>query len=414
MGEGELFGEVRAVVHGANTHIGWSDLCLLLEGSDPESYRSRLEPYLSEMLASWSDEVRVVPVRWLAAACAGEPTPWLGLARHLYVSKDILEACATPRRRGNWRDSAERRGARLLSALEQLRGVTVLDIEGEWPDGYHFETLCASEVFDGVRSLTVEHVRHDGQGTLDVTPFAAFQGSPLSHGIERLDVALGVSSGRLLEGWACGLSGGGFETLRSLALDGSTERLAYLLEELMRAPGLDGLTSFSWAAFADLSRDVEVLPTDMPNLESLRFAFTRGRYEGDHVARVERVVRMLEACGASRLRTLELDRVNLREGRVEGVLGALGPDTRSRSCASRTATSTPRRRERSPSSRGSARSARSTCRASCSATTPPSRSRTPAPSLRSNASRFGATTSARTATTRSSARPASPSRPPLT
>lgn len=324
MGEEALFGDVRAVVHGSSTHVAWADLCLLVEGADPKTYRARLEPYLLDTLSGWPDEVRVAPVRWLSAACRGEDTPWLALARRLHLSGEVLRACATSS--GLGRDGPEPSGVRALVALEDLRGVRELSVAGKWDQHGMFYTLCDAEVFENVRALRLYTRSYSN----DPFAYQDFHGSVLARGLERLDLALDLAPTLLRRHdsfgrWCDGLARGSVPTLRALSLEGAGEDVCVRLEQLITAPALQGLESFTLQGRAVPNRALEVEPGSWPKLTRLGLSY-KGALQGGRASLGDVAVGVVEALDASKLEALSLEGARVVDEVMGRLLEALGPE----------------------------------------------------------------------------------------
>ena len=319
MGDGALFGDVRAVVHGSSTHIAWADLCLLLENTDPKTYRARLEPYLLDTLSSWPDEVRVAPIRWLSAACRGEDVPWLGLARHLHVSEEVLRACATSTT-GHGRNGPEPTGLRALVALEDLDGVCELSVAGKWDQHGLFYTLCDAPVFEGVRTLRL----YTSTSSNDPFAYQDFHGSVLARGLERLDVVFNTYRGHdSFARWCEGIAGGSVPSLEALSLHSPGDGGEEYMEALFASSSLDAVKSFGWHSPNLTYRPIEILDGALPNLERLdiRFRRTWGVTSSDGNDFVE----VIEALDPSRLRALTLANVWIADDPIVRLLDAIGP-----------------------------------------------------------------------------------------
>jgi hypothetical protein len=117
-----LFGELRARLHGAPSVQSWEEIARLIDRwPDLTELEEQIIPYAAQHLARWPDSMRIAPQEWLTRMLNGERTPGLSLVRGVVAQGMSL------------RDAHVARMAQ-LPALSQLRALDLMDND-IGPDG---------------------------------------------------------------------------------------------------------------------------------------------------------------------------------------------------------------------------------------------------------------------------------------
>jgi hypothetical protein len=110
-----LFGELRACLHGAPTAQSWSEIVRLIDlWPDLTELEEQVIPYAAQHLARWPDALRIAPQAWLTRMLDGEQLPGLSLVRAVVAQGMSL------------RDAQVAKMAQ-SPALSQLRALDLMD-----------------------------------------------------------------------------------------------------------------------------------------------------------------------------------------------------------------------------------------------------------------------------------------------
>lgn len=117
-----LFGELRARLHGAPNAQSWEEIVRLLDRwPDLVELEEQIIPYAAQHLARWPDSMRIAPQEWLTRMLDGEQIAGLSLVRTMVAQGMSL------------RDAQVARMAQ-IPALKELRALDLMDND-IGPDG---------------------------------------------------------------------------------------------------------------------------------------------------------------------------------------------------------------------------------------------------------------------------------------
>lgn len=268
----QLQARIRRAAAARPSHVGWAEVCELLDELGDDEVRALHDQLEAELAAHWSSELRVAPPRWASRLRVEGREPRVGLCR-------LLDLSRTEARDELWR---------ALDATDAA-GITQLDVAYCGLDGVGAPTLARR-----LARLAVTRLRLDG--------------NPI--GVAISEVLRLSRDGVLasLEAESCGLGGGALE---AVVADGAAIGLRELgiavnylssrdLEYLARLPGLDGVRRLGLGGNKFLAAGVRVLAEQAP-LRGLRELDLEGTQCSDEGAAI-----LATAPAFTRLETLSL------------------------------------------------------------------------------------------------------------
>lgn len=262
--EGELFGELRSLMHQRPCADSWTALCDLIDAWPTADMARRARPYIDAHITRWPDKLRRAPSHWVRAIARGASPPgmrWVKTAR--LTARARCEPSALARALGPTPLQA-------LAIEDHLPGPDILKLSSFEPF-QKLERLELRGVGLGDRELAqvIEHslpsLEHLDVSANDISLVAISSARTLLPALESLTLHhINV----LDEHISALLSPDTLAGLKHLALSSEPSQLGAIgwgfFDELLRAGALDHLSSLDASQNSLVSGpsqlDVEVLP----------------------------------------------------------------------------------------------------------------------------------------------------------